>query len=356
MAKKRSSTTRKTPPPQPKKTRERPRLTGSSAETTTGSPEKLLRLPQKPEIWQTDCQQLPTAVDKGGMLVEPWIMLVVSPGNGLVLAHEIVSAQPDVPRIWGFLTETMAKRVAFRPKQVQVRPGSILDDLQPRLEAIGIDLVDENELDELDVILDMLIDHMTEDDRPGLLETPGVTPERVASFYRAAAEFYHKAPWDAVSDEEAIRIECNQLDGGPWYAIVMGWGGITVGLALFEDLNLLRRMWHEELDDVENAGLARALSVTFDSHTQIPAADLRAVRKHGWEVAGPIAYPWAFRSANGLTAKPPKAWELELLEGCLRAIPTFVAENRPREFAETRATVPVASGNLNLVLSWVDEE
>ena len=27
--------------------------------------------------------------------------------------------------------------------------------------------------------------------------------------------------------------------------------------------------------------------------------------------------------------RPPLAWELELMEGCLRAIPDFIAKHRP---------------------------
>jgi tetratricopeptide (TPR) repeat protein len=323
--------------------------------------EKLLRLPQRIDTWQADCRQIAKLLEEGGRLIQPWITLVVRCSDGMILAQTIGPEPPSPAQVWALLAkamETPEEGKPHRPNQLRVRPGSILCELRPLLETIEVEYIEDDELDDLEVYFDGLTEHLTEDEEPGLLDTPGVTPERVASFYRAAAAFYRKAPWKNVSDEDAIQIECDQLEGGPWYAVVMGWGGITIGLGLFEDLDLLRRMWGDDHPDQENAGPGKAVSVTFDPETQIPAADLLAARQHGWEVAGPEAYPWAFRTELGPRMVPPAAWELELLEGCLRAIPKFVAENLPRDLALSRTTVSVASGKqkLKMVLSWVEDE
>jgi hypothetical protein len=58
---------------------------------------------------------------------------------------------------------------------------------------------------------------------------------------------------------------------------------------------------------------------------------------------------------RGLSSRPPLAWELELMDGCLRAVPDFVNHRRQGDPAREEITVPVASGQLNLVLSWVEE-
>jgi hypothetical protein len=67
-------------------------------------------------------------------------------------------------------------------------------------------------------------------------------------------------------------------------------------------------------------------------------------------VAGPEAYPLVIRINPGLAMRPPLVWELELLEGCLRAIPEFLVEKH----ASLIKTVAVASGELTLRLAWVD--
>jgi hypothetical protein len=62
-----------------------------------------------------------------------------------------------------------------------------------------------------------------------------------------------------------------------------------------------------------------------------------------------------FRKERGMTIRPPLAWELELMEGCLRAIPAFIARHRPGDLSKHKMTVPVASGTLTLILSWVED-
>ena len=85
-------------------------------------------------------------------------------------------------------------------------------------------------------------------------------------------------------------------------------------------------------------------------------ADLEAAQKHGWPVARADAYPEVYHKEPGLSLRPPLAWELELLEGCLRAVPEFVIRRRQDDPAREEMTVPVASRELKLALSWVGEE
>jgi hypothetical protein len=85
-------------------------------------------------------------------------------------------------------------------------------------------------------------------------------------------------------------------------------------------------------------------------------ADLEAVKQYGWQVARPDAYPEIMHKDRGLSHRPPLAWELELMEGCLRAVPEFVTRHRQDDPAREEMTVPVASGELRLVLSWVVDD
>jgi hypothetical protein len=136
----------------------------------------------------------------------------------------------------------------------------------------------------------------------------------------------------------------------------MGQSGLTTGLALYEDLGALRRLWAGDRADEDHARQAVATTVTFGEAWDLPVADLEAALRHGWPVARPDAYPEVFRKERGLSLRPPLAWELELVEGCLRAVPAFVARHRQDDPAREEMTVPVASGQLQLVLSWVVED
>jgi hypothetical protein len=136
----------------------------------------------------------------------------------------------------------------------------------------------------------------------------------------------------------------------------MGQSGLTTGLALYEDLGALRRLWAGARADGDVARQSVATTVTFGEEWDIPVADLEAAQRHGWPVARPDAYPEVFHKERGLALRPPLAWELELVEGCLRAVPEFVIRRRQDDPAREEIPVPVASGPLKLVLSWVAED
>ena len=153
-----------------------------------------------------------------------------------------------------------------------------------------------------------------------------------------------------------MQVECGKFHSGPWYAVLMGQSGLTTGLALYEDLGALRRIWAGERADEDNFRQSVATTVTFGEARDIPVADLEAAKKHGWQVARADAYPEVFHKERGLSLRPPLAWELELMEGCLRAVPDFVARHRQGDPAREEMTVPVASGELKLALSWAADE
>lgn len=321
---------------------------------------RLKRLPQELDIWQVDGCPLGSLVQEDHAIIQPWVAVVTSLSDELILAQEMNLEPPSTAMMWDLLAGAIGEPIMghpHRPSQLQVRPGPIWDELRPHLEDLGIEIVEVERLELIHQLLDDLSKHLTGEEPSGLLEVPGMTPEGVASFYEAAAEFYQQAPWKRLGYEEAIQIDCDRYESGPWYAVVMGQSGLTLGVALYEDMNLLRQMWAGDiLSEDEIAQETVALTVTFDPETEMPMADLLASREHNWKVAGPEAYPSVFRKEKGMSMRPPLAWELELLEGCLRSLPGFIAKRRPAKTKVSPVKVPVASGELTLVLSWVEEE
>lgn len=319
---------------------------------------RLRRLPQPFDTWQVDFRRIPTLVQRDdGELVQPWMTFVVSPTTGVFLAQTTTLDPPSSARVWDLLVQAMNEKqadVPRRPTRLEIFPGPVWDELRPHLDAIGVDCVEADRLEEIDALIEDMRRFLAKDLAPGLLDMPGMTADRVGRFYQAAAQFYRRAPWRSLGYEEAIRVETDRFDSGPWYAVVMGRSGVTLGVALYDDLKMLRRMWTGPGTDEENARRSVSVTVTFDPQQKLSMADLLAAREHGWEVADPEAYPLPFKKERGMTLRPPLAWELELLEASLRAIPDFIAAHRPGDTTPHRATVPTASGDTTLVLSWLD--
>lgn len=311
-------------------------------------------LPQKEDVWQSVARQFANWMTVADEQVRPWVSLVVSTTTELVLAHGFSEEEPGSGHLWDTLVQAMqypAKGAPHRPTEVQVRRSERWESLPSHLEEIGIRLVFTETLDQLDAVFADLSQHMTGKPYPGLLDAPGVHVEQAASFFEAAAYYYQQAPWKKVSDDLAIRVECDRFKSGPWYAVPMGQSGIMMGLAVYDDLNELRTVWQDDDPRQKAAHRSVATTVTFGEETEMPVADFDASKRYGWSVAGPEAYPHVFHKDIGLSLRPPLAWELELMEGCLRAVPEFVNRHRQDSSAKEKITV----GKLSLILSWVDE-
>jgi len=314
---------------------------------------RLERLPQRFDVWQVAARPVAATVQAGRRTVQPWMIVVVSRTAGHLLAFELAHEPPTASQMWQTVAKSMMEPAAgepHRPTEVQVRPEERVVPLHSVLSDLGIDFTATHTLDQMDEVFEELAEELLGQREPGLLDMPGMTPEAVGSFFEAAAGFYKLAPWKKIG-ERTIKVECARFTSGPWYAVLMGQGGMTCGLVLYDSLETLNRIKQGDLTEEENARLTSALAVVFGNNKDLPAADLDAARQYGWKVAGPTAYPWVYRKEPGLSMRPPLAWELELLEGCLRAVPEFVNRHKQDDPAREEFTVPVASGELKLVLS-----
>lgn len=316
-------------------------------------------LPRLPDVWQADCRPISAWIRIGGKPVRPSIALVTSVSDDLVLAHDVLDEAPTAERLWDTLLKAMQHPVAgspHRPAEIQVRSDPLWDALAPHLDEIGVRLTVHEQLEHWEFVFRDMSTHLGGEPVPGLLAMPGVTEAQVGSFFDAAASFFRQSPWKKVSYESAIEVRCDKFQSGPWYAVVMGQSGLTMGLALYEDFAPLRRMWSDDGSDEQNSREAVSTTVTFGEEWTIPVADLDAVNQHGWTVARPDAYPEVFHKDRGRSLRPPLAWELELMEACLRAMPEFVTRRRQDDPTAEEVTVPVASGPLKLRLAWLVDE
>jgi hypothetical protein len=178
-----------------------------------------------------------------------------------------------------------------------------------------------------------------------------ITPEQSRDFHRAAAYFYRQSPWQSVAEGETIAVECAQLEGGPWYAVVLGKKSRIRGLILFDDEEGRRLMEHPDYEAI--AARLRNIGIHFENRDQAGPETVAAVRQHGFDVAGPSAYPHSFRMEIGRRFRSPVAWELELLEACLWTVPDFLKRAKDRTPEVFEYAFDGTIGRMTLDLSWV---
>ena len=323
------------------------------------SERRLLDLPAEVDTWQADFRQFERRIEVGGERIRPWMILVSSRSREQVLGHAMVEQEPTADSLWDIIAGVMERPATgepHRPSEIQVRADSAWEALEAPLEAIGVSCAPTDSLDQIDFLFENLTKHLEGTKPPGLLDMPGVNAERVGRFYDAAAAFYRRAPWRALGYEAILQVECDRYDSGPWYGVVMGQSGLTLGVALYEDLALLRRMYAGKLSDEEGARRTVALTVTFDDEASMGEGDLEAIEAHGWPVASPEAYPSFFRKERGLSMRPPLAWEIDLMVACLAAIPDFIARRPLVDTTRELVAVPDAVGaRIEIGLAWLPE-
>jgi hypothetical protein len=179
---------------------------------------------------------------------------------------------------------------------------------------------------------------------PGFADALGATPERIGRFFAAAADFFRSAPWRRIGDNVPIEVRFPADGGESRYGIVSGEDNEEFGLTFFHTLADLARAYSSDV-----AAPAEQEGMTFGSADDCAPGDLAGTRQHGWEVAGPDAYPAPVIVDRRGELRPPTLAELDRFEAAFRAIPTFVEKHMLSETGELRMaeailSVPVGTG------------
>lgn len=304
------------------------------------------------EIWVAAVRKLPAWIQIGDEMCRPSVLLVVDETNDLILATELIEEEPPADWLWTGLRNAICRPAAGEPRRpgvVQIiseQDGTAISD---QLESLGIRCVVADHNQKIDELLADLAERIGGPQAKSLVNSPGVTTEQLAGFFAAAAEFYRRAPWRRIPGDTIIRIEADAFSTSVWYGVVMGQMGMQLGLALYEDLDLVQRIMSEQLSDEENARRTSALSLSFGEVFDISPVDYDAIQEHEWPIASEEAFPCVLRVNPGLALRTPLAWEIELLEACLRAIPPFLEAGSVSATQRVRTSTREMAFGLSLV-------
>lgn len=307
--------------------------------------EELLELDQNVgEIWLVDWFRLPMWLEKDGTPQRPWTVLVLNPAENMIVTQRFEQREPTAEVIGDVVLSAMRMPVMgqpHRPERIEVRTNELQSPLADRLRAVSVDCEQGRDFSAWDACLDSLASHLAPNDGlPALFGTPGLTPEKIASFYQAAAAFYRARPWQRVPGDLPLKIEVPQFQSHTWYAVVMGQQGMSLGLALYDDKSSLEAAMSGVMDVNELARRSSSLAINYGEAFDISQVDLFQGERRHWELAGPEAYPIVMRLSLGQNLRSPLAWELQLLEACLRALIVHLQkgyEGRQEHTVETAA-------------------
>ncbi|MFN0054648.1 MAG: hypothetical protein ACKV0T_20950 [Planctomycetales bacterium] len=308
--------------------------------------------------WQATFTKVATWFEEGEMPIRPWSIVVANVTGEKILGQEMVVGPPTPAQVFDVVAAAIVKPLVgkpHRPSEIQVLDGPVWDEVRPHLEEIGVDCIVRPKLSESEfILLEMQQMFLSQQEQEGLVQIRGIDIKQVGSFFQASDQYFRHAPWSRVPVETAIRIECPQFTRyrrEPYYAVPMGQSNVTLGLALYDDLETIQTMWWEDEADLEDTGHARSL--VYSEAFEIPMADLLACEERGWPVPTPEAYPLVLDNDPSHENPLPRPWELHLLEGCLRAVPLFVDRHSLLEDEATETiAIQTATGQLDMTLTW----
>ena len=314
------------------------------------------RLPQRAaEVWQGGIVRLPMwtedPADPDGPPLRPSGAVWVSLRTGLfhaVLAKEGTEATPQLAL--DTLLEFGLKRAREldgRPARIEVRDPALRDALTATLAALdtGIAVVEDQP-----AVRDALRTFEEGEDggetMPGVMETPGMSIERVRAFADAAAFFHAAKPWDRLADEDLVAVEGEQVPRDLRFVSVLGQASAQRGLCFFDS----RRAFERDLEMADAGDVpAQSNSVIFDRIDGLPFADVDLWQDHGLPVAAPDAYPMMAEMKPDDTVLRPNPRALSFSEGLLRALAIATEDELDAGTWQTR--VETFDGPLDLRLS-----
>jgi hypothetical protein len=323
---------------------------------------KAAGLPQGNAVWQATARRAPVWITpKKQPPYRPYIIMVADATTDRVRQSSIEEDRPTAQRVLSVVAEAMLNPIVgggkrCRPARLLVDSPELVQTLAEPLAGIGIRCEHQATLPQVNALLRQMDAHMNRrEPRPGLLSVPGVTQPLVAEFFAAAADFYRRAVWRWMDNLQVLAVRY-PADSPPRYIVILGNGGEEFGLALYPSLDALRVQF-SDLESRQSYKKITAMSITFDEPTALAFEDLDALDQHGWEIAGPQAFPVLLKITPPSKVSVPGSGEIALLAAALRAIPDFVVDElradrgRPRP-AQATYPLPNVHANQQIALSY----
>jgi len=317
------------------------------------------RLEQTQSVWQASVRLAPSwVVPKGKPAYRPFLALVVDPDADKVRITHIFEQRPTPEEVASLLAKAMRRPSLgagrrCRPACIGLDDNDLVTALQPMLAKMGVACVYRASLPYLDDAVRSFAAYLDEDALPGLLSVPGVSRPLAEELFAAVAEFHRKAPWAQWPNDLAFEV-CYPPEGKPCYAIVMGSGGDSFGLSVYESLQELIRVLTATDEETAHAGIA-CTSIVLVEARALPFEDLDAIAKYGWEVDGDEGYPLVVKLAGDGTFGRPNADEIARLAAVARVLPTIVdrlVRGRPADQVELTCPLPPVHGGKQLVVYY----
>lgn len=157
---------------------------------------------------------------------------------------------------------------------------------------------------------------------PTYLESSFTKPEAVAHLFAGAAAMYRASPWRVFpSDAANFLIDIPSLGVSEHVVSIIGHMGESFGFLLFKSHAEFQKFYDLAHDAPRPATQVPAhVAINFERGADLAPNQRKEISQHGWEVAGPAAYPVVMSVEADLLARGPTSRECDIIDAACRAI------------------------------------
>jgi hypothetical protein len=263
----------------------------------------------------------------------PDLVLWMQMPDELVLKAVVLDPQQPETFSQTFLDATRAPMVGppRRPQRIRVADTALAAELRAAVgDLIPITVAPTPEIDR---VVQIMAETLPKDsEAPGYLEDGRVSEASVETLFGAARMLYHAAPWKVAADSQVVRIDVPALGIRGACLSVIGALGESLGFILFPSLQAFDS-FAELGENVPPEGEpldfgAGHLALTFDHIDDVAPEMQREIAEHGWEVAGPAAYPCVEQRERDGMLRPLGDDDVRLAAALAAGLATFSLRNR----------------------------
>jgi len=219
------------------------------------------------------------------------------------------------------------------PQRIRVAEPELIDAVRHVVgPSVAIEAAPTPELDA--IVKLMMTDLSTGDEETAsYFEAGRISAQAVSRLFNAAARLYRAAPWKVLWDSQLLGIDIPALGIAGHAASVIGALGESFGVLIHDSVqgHLAMRAVADVIDETgetpESLG-THILSLNFDPADCIPPLMRGEIRQHGWEVAGPQAYPRVLSIEPDRLLRPLTERDIRVVIAVADALAGFCTKHR----------------------------
>lgn len=281
--------------------------------------------------WLGALVSLPSFVVDQGEQFRPTAVLWIETETDVIVGSELVRPEEALEHaVDSFHLATRKPLVGAPrvPRSVRVADATLAEALRGGLSDIEVVVAPTPEID---IAVQEMQEHLARGDEELTHFGPGTTAEDLSWFFRVAARLYHAQPWRVVPSDEFLSVTCAQLGMTDGALTIVGQQGTSFGFSLFrsvEDAMTFLDTAERHARGDRSGEFPQSVMLSFDPKESWQPSMQSEVETHGWEVAGPNAYPSVVMIGADLVARGLTHEELIGVTAIMETLADFV-ESEP---------------------------